>query len=420
MFPLQLRNICTDIRLLTIFILGVFSGFPYGVLYIVLPLWLTEHDISLTVIGLFTFARIPYSIKYIWAPLIDFVSVPFLNKFWGQRRVWMIISNVLIAVLLLNFPFFNPKYDINIILCLAILLCLFATFFDISYDAYRIEILDNNTQPLGAATSVFGYRVGIAALGAFSIAFNEYNTWQCTYWFVASWFIMAAIFNICLIKNVEHFKGPKISKKERDIIVKKNLLVLIPFKEFFNRELSIKIFMMVMLYKLGEAMLCSMLLPFYLEIGFSKTEIATITKILGFFAAMIGGYIGGWIMMKKGYFQALLICGIGQMLSNLSFITLTYTGPKILYLMTVIIIENVTGGMGTAALVGYLGYLCHRKYTATQYAFFSAVASLANNTITGASGFIVDLFDWNLFFIFTTLISLPALILIYRTKSHIQ
>ena len=408
---LKFNEICqifTTKDLFFVFVLGIVSGLPYGVFYHALSAWLIESHISLAFLGLFTFARTPYSFKFLWAPLVDHLKIPILTKLLGRRRSWMLLMNLMITLTLYFIYFSTPETSPKVTLAFACVMGLCAATYDIAYDVFRIESLGEKTQAIGVATSVLGYRIGVLVAGTITLYIADQSSWAGGFVYLSGLFIVGALF--ILLAKEPSAPIEKIDKFFSFESLEKT--VVNPFREFILRDKSMVILSAVILYKLGESMLSSMAMPFYLHTGFSKTEIATISKVIGFGATLTGAYIGGIVMLQYENLRSLLICGTLQMLSNFMFIWQNYMGYDVQALTCTIIIENLTGGMGTVALVGYLSNLCDKRYTATQYALLSALAALCNNTLTASSGVLVESLGWNQFFILTVVISLPSLFII--------
>ena len=280
-----------------------------------------------------------------------------------------------------------------------------AATFDIAYEAYRIEILENRSHAIGIATSVFGYRVGLLITGAGSLYLASIYGWNVS--FCCTTILLSIGIVLALI-------GPAPQK----ILNKRN--TSFSFTEFAKTSDAKLMIATIATYRVGEAMLGTMLIPFFLEIGFSKSEIATYAKLFSVVATVIGAYLGGMVVKKYGHKKALFICGVPQMLSNLSFIALNHLDHNIGYLTCAVVIEDLTAGMGTTAIVSYLCYLCNYSNTATQFATLSAIAAAANNSIPFMSGKIAEIYGWDSFFLLSTIIALPGVLLSYKLQRDIK
>jgi PAT family beta-lactamase induction signal transducer AmpG len=411
-----LKNIFTDSRLFTILILSMVSGMPMAFFSTMLSAWFKDLGMAVTVIGLFSITKSPYSFKYAWAPVVDHFKLPVLFNTLGRRRSWMLLANIIVVASLLAIGSSNPVENIQLTVVLTCVFGFFAATYDIAFDAFRIESLEENMQAMGVSTTILGYKLGMLSISVGSLLISEQFSWNSTFLYAGTLLSVGTII-ILLSKEpksiITNFKGINVDMFNKTIVE--------PFSEFYKRDYAIVILSAVTLYKLGEAMLSSMTMPFYMETGFTKTEIAKISKIYGVIATLVGVYIGAAISARVGNLKSLMICGTTQMLSNLMFVWQNHMGADISALMVTLTIENVTGGMGGAALMGYMSALCNRKFTATHYALLSSFASFANNTLAASSGYWVRGLGWDMFFIFTTIISLPALLIIkYLDKKMSQ
>ncbi|WPY00664.1 Putative AmpG family muropeptide MFS transporter [Candidatus Trichorickettsia mobilis] len=409
-----LFKIFGDYRLFEIFILGIISGMPLAIIGTMIVTWLTESDVTLEIITTFAIARLPYSLKPLWSPIIDYCSIPFLSKF-GRRASWMICCSSLIACILYSMSILSPNADLSLLYILTICLGTLSATFDISFDAFRIEKLEQQMQGVGAACAVFGYRIGLLITGGGALYLAHINdSWPNTLLLVAGIFVLSTIFIFFIDEAQSNFKVDiDISWRNLQILITK------PFMDFLSREGAIAILLVVIFFKLGDAMLGVVSMPFYLELGFSKQQIAVAVKIYGFIATILGTYAGGLVIYKIGYFRGLIISGIIQSITHLAFVWLNHQGTDFSALFIAISIENFAGGMGSSALVAYLSILCNKKYSATQYALFSSAASLFNNTVTIYGGTLVRQLGWDYYFIFTIILAIPAiLLLVYLQKKY--
>ena len=402
------KHIFLDRKFFFLFWLAIISGMPFSVLFTALSTWMTEAGVALASIGLFAAAKTPYAFKYWWSPLVDNVRLPILHKLLGRRRSWMVFINLLLVSTIFMIGKTNPVEDIWGTFYLAFAFCVCAATFDIAWDAFRIESLPEDMQALGSAIAVSGYRVGMLVSGAGSMYLATYYGWENTFAILALLFSTGTL--VALLMSEPDISLGSDTRILSWKMIKKS--VLEPFLEFFSRNDAILILSILVLYKTGEAFLGVMLNPFYIKLGFTKIEIASVVKVYGLAATFFGVYLGGFLMIKYSNLRTLLICGVGQMLSNLIFVWQNYMGADLTALTISITIENITGGMGTAALVGYMSNLCNKKYTGTHYAFLSAFAAFMTSTFASSSGKLAEMMGWDMFFIFTAVISLPALLLI--------
>lgn len=411
---LTLFKIITNYQLFEIFVLGIISGIPLAIIVTTIVAWLKESGITIEVITTFAVARLAYSLKPLWSPIVDYCSIPGLNRF-GRRKSWMIFCSLLISFVLYALSNTSPNSTLSTLYVLTICLGIFSATFDISFDAFRIERLEQNTQGLGAACAVFGYRIGLllAGGGALYLA-HIIDSWAQTFLYMSGIFIISVVF-IFFINEQQYDTKSSIDISLRNL----RILVIKPFIDFLNREGSVPVLLAVIFFKLGDAMLGVVSIPFYLELGYSKEQIAIAVKIYGFAATILGTYAGGFIIYKIGYFRGLIVSGIVQSITHLTFVWLNHQNADFQALFTAISIENFAAGMGAAALVAYVSILCNKKYAATQYAMLSSAASLFNNTVTIYGGTLVHQIGWDYFFILTIILAIPGiLLLVYLQKRY--
>jgi PAT family beta-lactamase induction signal transducer AmpG len=406
----NLIHILTDYKQLQIFILGAFSGMPLFIIYSTIAAWLKDADIDIAIITSFAATRIFYSLKFLWSPLIDQVRVPFIWHI-GHRKSWMCLMFVMILSIIFCYSLLDPAKSIGYIYLLTILLGFFSATLDIVIDAFRIDIIEKDRLSVAAANAVLGYRIGgmVASAGAFYIA-ADYG-WRYAFSVISFLYIVGILFIFTL-------KEPKIERKNFSFFNLKSwkIATIEPFVDFFKRDYSFIILSAVIFYKLGDAMLGVVAMPFYKELGFTLKEIAGIIKIFGLAATITGSYIGGLIMYRYGNIKGLIFCGVAQSITNLAFIWLNHKGHDTNALIIAITIENVASGMGDAALVGYLSYLCNKQFSATQYALLSSASGLCSHSIVGFGGSLVKVIGWDYYFLMTVLLALPGIILFLYLK----
>lgn len=404
-----ISKIFKDYRLLEISILGIISGMPLAIVFSTLSAWLKESGVDIAIITTFAIARLSYSLKVFWAPVVDYVKIPILKKL-GDRKSWLVLCSGLISLTLFAMSTVNPVESLTILYFLTISLGFFSATFDIAVDAFRVDRFEEATQSLASASAVLGYRIGMLITGAGALYFSEVTgDWSLTFVAMSAIFAIAIVFII--IVHEKKVTREKISDFSFISIIN---LVLKPFKEFFTRKYAITILLAIIFFKLGDAMLGVVAMPFYLELGYSKGQIALITKFYGLFATLAGSFAGGMVVYKLGSFRGLIITGIVQSLTHIAFIWLNHQSAADEALLIAITIENFAAAMGATALVGYISNLCNKKYSASQYALLSSSASLCNNTLTIYGGSLVKILGWDNFFILTIVLALPGLaILLY-------
>ncbi len=400
-------------EMLSIASLGYGSGVPFSLIFITYTFQLAEKGINLRDIGLFGLAGLPFAVKFLWSPLVDGFKIPILHDLLGQRRSWLVISQVLLIVLICKLGFVDPKKDMMLVVYYAIIISFVSATYDIAYDAIRVELVSSDKQGAAAGTSILGYRIGMLMSGGVALILAEIYSWQ------TSFLIMGASIGLSLIATLftKEPSKPEIENLEQGVKWVKNFIIE-PFRTFIKEHKKwLLIIVFAVLYKIGDALLSKMLNPFYQQMGFTKIEVAEITKFFGFLMTIIGGIVGGWAVYKFGIMKTLLWFGIAQALSNLSYVWLATAGHNVGVLTIVIILENITGAMGTSAFVAYLSSLCNLRFTATQYALLTSCASLGRWVTNAPSGYLVDVenglgLSWEWYFIITVIISIPGIILI--------
>ena len=404
---LKSLQIYTDKRMFVMLLLGFVSGLPFLLISSTLSLWLKDIGVSLAAIGLFSLVKAPYSFKWLLSPIIDQYSLPFFSKL-GRRRGWAAFLQILLMLSLIYMAFTDPKISPLMFTIFVIMVALFSASQDIVLDAYRIESFKSKEQGAGVAVFVLGYRFGLLFSGAGALFLASVMAWSYVYLIMAAGVLIGFI--TILLSN-----EPKNNKAAKPYTLRATIVnaIIKPFSDFMKRDKWLLILLFIFFYRMSDAYVAPMAYPFFDDIGFSKIQIASIIKIAGIIATILGTLIGGVIVNRIGLAKALFLCGILQGLSNLVYVGQVYAGNNSSILMINIFIENISGGMGTAAFVAYLSSLCNKKYTATQYALLSSFMGAARDLFAATSGFVAHILSWQTFFIITTLMSLPGLIILY-------
>ena len=399
-------------RLIIIFLMGFASGLPLLLSGATLSIWLTEAGVTLTAIGLFALAGTPYNLKFVWAPLIDRVPLPLLSRRLGRRRAWMVVIQLGLMASIAGLGFSRPETEPFVTAALALAVAFFSASQDIVIDAYRIEILDDDQQGAGAAMTQAGYRLGLIAAGAGALFLAEAVDWSLVYMAMAGLVLVG--FAVALRAPAPALDD-SLNETSSSLSERMKTAVIEPFHEFFTRNTAATAFTIlafILLYKLGDAFAGVMANPFYIKIGFTKAEIATVSKIFGVFATLAGVFIGGMAVKRYGVLPSLLVFGVFQMFSNLMFAAQAAIGPDVSFLYLTIGIENLSGGMGSSAFVAYLSLLCNTAYTGTQFALFTSFMAFGRTWLASMSGWLADQTDWVTFFVISTGVALPGLILL--------
>jgi PAT family beta-lactamase induction signal transducer AmpG len=408
--------------------LGFSGGLPLLLVYSTLSAWLHEEGVSLTLIGLFSWASAAYALKFLWSPLIDHLPVPVLSRALGRRRAWLIVSQVACAGAMLGLGGTDPSADLTATALWAVVLAFASATQDIVIDAHRVESLDERAQGAGAANYVLGYRIGMLAAGAGALFVAEYAGW------FAAYAVMAGLMGVGVASALilpEPEARPSAEQRAHDTKVVAYVesiahlpaavaapmkriyeAVICPFADFTTRKHWLAVLLFVALYKYGEALLGVMANPFYLDIGFSKDEIAAISKLYGFAMTIVGGLIGGVMVARLGIMKALLIAGLFQCVANLAFTAQALIGHSVPALAVTISIENLTAAMATSAFVAYIASLCSATYTATQFALLTSLMNAARIFFASGGGWLAERLDWAWYFFATTLAAVPGLVIL--------
>ncbi|HPU30826.1 MAG TPA: MFS transporter [Syntrophorhabdaceae bacterium] len=393
-------------RIFTMLLLGFSSGLPLPLTSGTLQAWLTVAGIDLKTIGLFSLVSIPYTVKFLWSPVMDRFVPPWL----GRRRGWILPIQIVLMVFIFIMGSISPENAPFLLAVLAFSVAFISASQDIVIDAYRTDVLTEKERGIGAATFITGYRIAMLIAGAVALILSESLGWQITYWLMA--ILMAiGVLGIILGKEPDSQITPPKTIEEA---------VWGPLKDIFNRKNALLILFFIILYKLGDAYAGALTTAFLIRgVNFSPTEVGTINKGMGLVATIVGAMFGGTLMIKMGLYRSLMFFGILQMISNLSFMLLALTGKSYLIMIFSIAFENITGGMGSAAFLAFVMAICNKQYSATQYALLSSLAALGRVFISPTSGYIVAKTGWPVFFLFTTITALPGLILLWNLKNII-
>ncbi|HIF03283.1 MAG TPA: MFS transporter [Nitrospinaceae bacterium] len=393
-------------RVLTVAFLGFASGLPLALTGGTLQAWMAVEGVDLKTIGIFSLVGLPYALKFFWAPLLDRYALPFL----GRRRGWILGTQFVLIGLIILLGLTSPKDTPWLVASIALLLTFTSATQDVVFDAYRTDVLRVKERGLGAAVSVTGYRIAMLVSGALALVLAGPLGWRLTYLLMAG-LMMVGVMATFFGPEPEVVSRPPQSLKEA---------ISGPLTEFFERPASWAFLALIILYKIGDAFAGSLTTAFLIRgPGFSIAEVGTINKGLGLLATIFGALYGGVMLARLGLYRSLMIFGILQAVSNLSFMVLAYAGKVYSIMVTAVAFENLAGGMGTAAFVAFLMALCDHRYTATQFALFSALASLGRIFVGPPSGYLSHEVGWVIFFFITFLAALPGLILLYKMRQNV-
>ena len=392
---------------LVIFFLGISSGIPITLILSTLKALLVDKGFDLQIIGFLSLVSLPYSLKIFVAPIVDSMAVPYFTKKLGNRRSWIFSTQILLAILIFLLGIFGEIASLKGIALLSFLVACVSATQDIVIDGYRIELIKKEEQALASGYYIYGYRIGMLISGSLALALSDKIRWDLVY-LAMSGFMLLCIFPTLFAKETRVNWHPRQYHFKIWFIK----FIIRPLRNFSSRKNWISILFFIVLFKLADAFVGNLTLPFLLEIGYSKTEIATILKTFGLFAILVGIYFGGIISKKIGIHKALWLATILQALSNFSFIYLVVTEKSISSLYAIVFIENFCGGIGDVIFVGYLSSICNLKFSSTQYALFSSISSIARSVLSSSSGFYASYFGWINFFIFSGLLAIPAIALL--------
>lgn len=417
-------SVYTQPEVLGMIFLGFSAGLPFILVSSTLSAWLADEQVSLAVIGYFSLVGVAYSIKVFWAPVIDRLPLPVLTQVFGKRRSWMLLSQAGIAAGLWGMSLLPVDSHLEQLAWLSVWVAFCSATQDIVIDAYRIEVVAVKFQGAMAATYVFGYRLALLVAGAGALYIAEFVNWQIAYQVMAA-LMLVGIFSTLLIYEPKHGVNQTAQvveqSLEHSLHVETNAVllrwfldaVISPFVEFFRRNgrRGLLILALIALYKMSDIAMGVMANPFYLDLGFSKKQIADVTKVFGFFMTIFGTSLGGVFVLRYGIMRPLLFGAIIVALTNFLFAVLAVVEPNLYLLAGVVSADNLSGGIASAVFIAYLSSLTNTAYTATQYALFSSLMTLPAKLIGGFSGEIVSGYGYDGFFIYAALIGIPAIIL---------
>lgn len=394
----------------SVLLFGFSCGIPLALVKSTLQAWMAAEKVDITTIGLFSLVSFPYSWKFIWAPFLD----RYFPKALGRRRSWMLIFQVLLVFGIAAMAFIQPAQSPLVMAAIATTVAFFSASQDIVVDAFRTEALTRDEYGAGSGVYVMGYRIAMLTSGALALFMADHMSWQTVY------LVMAATMGVGILGTLtaKEPEGAKPPKSLKDAVV-------LPLLEFVARPGAFEVLAFITLYKLDVAMAMALNTAFVLEIGFSKTDIAAVTKGFGLVATIVGTLVGGALMPKLGMRKSLWIFGILQGITSLLFCWLeivVHQGGMNLgglisnYSALVISIagENLTGGMGTAVYAAFFMSLCNKNYTATQYALLTSLMAFTRDVMTAPSGYLQKAVGWQNYFVISALLMIPGLLLLLR------
>jgi len=397
------REILLNRKMVTCIFLGFTSGLPLYVLIQLVPAWLRSHEVDLATIGLFALVGLPYTWKFLWSPVMDRFKLPFL----GRRRGWALITQFGLIFSIAALGQFDPSASLRAIVVTVFIISFFGASQDIVIDAYRRELLADDELGTGTSFFVNAYRLSSLVPGSLALILSDILPWSTVYW-VTALFMLVGILTTFIIKEVSDDSLAPASLKEA---------VIEPFVEFFSRggiKAGLAILAFMFLYKLGDNMATALATPFYLDMGFSRTEIGSIAKIAALWASITGGILGGVIMLKMSINRALWMFGFVQMFTIVGYVWLSTVGHDATVLFIVVSGEYLGVGLGAIALTAYMARETSKSFTATQFALFSSFIAVPRIFANASTGFIIEAVGYTQFFIICTLVAIPGMLLLFK------
>jgi PAT family beta-lactamase induction signal transducer AmpG len=387
-------------KMLIILVMGFASGLPLALTGSVLQAWMKTENIDISTIGLFSLVALPYSLKFIWSPLMDRYIPPML----GRRRGWILISQIGLLITIAALGFCDPKLTPEYVAFFAVCVAFFSASQDIAIDAYRIEVLEESELGAGASLNIMGYRIAMVVSGSLTLILSDHIPMSSVYLIMSACMLVGVVASLFgpEPKNVE--ASPKTLAEA----------VYKPFSEFFTRVGAVEMLIFILIYKLDVAFAMALTTPFMMDLGFTKSDIGYVLKGAGIFATIGGTLLGGAVLSKWGIKKSLWLFGIIQGLSGFSFFLLARLGHNYPMMITAVCVENVCSGLATAAFTAFMMNLCDKRFTATQYALLTSFMAITRTFVQTPSGFIMKSVGWEMYFIISILMAIPGLLLLTR------
>ncbi|RMH32804.1 MAG: MFS transporter [Nitrospirae bacterium] len=395
-------------KMLILLMTGFSSGLPLLLTGSTLKYWMREEGLDLSTIGFFGLVGLPYTLKFLWAPIMDRVIPPFL----GRRRGWMIQTQVALLLAIVAVAFTHPAQHLVSVAVLCLLITFFSASQDIVLDAYRREALREEELGIGSSVFIYGYRLGMLTAGAFALFLADQASisWNLVYVIMGALMVIGLAATWMAPEPQLEVPPPRTLKEA----------VVGPFVEFFERPGAFLILAFILFYKIGDSMASEMLSPFMVDLGVSKTEYAVIVKMFGMAALIGGGLIGGAAIYRLGILKSLWVFGLLQMISTAGFVLLAILGNDMLVLTSVIAFETFASGLGQTAYVAFMASLTNKRFTATQYALLTSLMGVPRVMAGSVTGILAEWLGWSAFYAFCTLMALPGLLLLLRLSTNEQ
>ncbi len=397
------RDILVNRKMVTCVFLGFTSGMPLYVLIQLVPAWLRSSDVDLATIGLFSLVALPYTWKFVWSPLMDRYRLPFL----GRRRGWALLTQAGLLFAIGALGQFDPSTSLKAIAAMVFIVSFFGASQDIVIDAYRRELLADDELGTGNSFFINAYRLSSLVPGSLALILSDHLSWPAVYWVTAGFMSVGMVTTLVIREVSDDALAPATLRQA----------VVEPFIEFFQRggvRAGLAMLAFMFLYKLGDNMATALATPFYLDMGFSRTEIGSIAKVAALWSVIAGGILGGVLMLKLNINRALWVFGFVQMVTILGFVWLSTAGHNPLGLFFVVSGEYLGVGLGTIALTAYMARETSKAFTATQFALFSSFIAVPRTFANASTGFIIEAIGYTHFFLVCTLVAIPGLLLLLK------
>lgn len=398
---MSLLQVFQSRKILALLFLGFASGLPLFLTSRTLQAWMTVAGVDLGSIGLFSLVALPYSLKFLWSPLLDRFVPPFL----GRRRGWLVVTQVVLVLAIAAMSFQDPSKNLQLLAINALFIAFFSASQDIAFDAYRVDVLEEREMGAGAAVTVLGYRIALLVTGSLALILADRMPWNLVYLYLAGLMLLSIGFTLWAPEPERRVQPP-------DTLLQ---AVKLPFLEFFQRSGWLKgalILLFIVLYKFGDGLVNNMATPFLLQMGFSQTAIGAVQGFMGLLATIVGALTGGAVLSRIGINRSLWIFGGLQALSNLAYLALAQAGPNNTLMVLAINIENFCAGLGTAAFVAFLMSCCNPRFSATQFALLSSLMAVSRDILVAPAGKIAESVGWAPFFLLSLAAALPGLLLL--------
>ncbi len=402
-------------NVLVILLLGFSSGLPFPLVYSTLSAWLSEAGLQLSTVSTFAWLGFAYSFKFVWAPIVDSLRIPGLTGLLGRRRAWMLLAQVSIGASLMFLAVMDPTENIGAFAAVALAVAFSSATQDIVIDAYRIESAASRMQGVLAAAYQYGYRIAMLASMAGALALAEYASWSTTYMAMAGCMLIGVITTLVCREPAEQLRQTLYAGKT--VLQKSSLwfhsAVATPFLDFVKRfgRFAIVLLLFISLYRISDYVLGILANPFYLEIGYTKIQIAAIAKVYGTWITLLGVAVGAWAVLKLGVARCLFTATLLIASTNLFFAAMVIVGPEPWMLAITITADNLAGGFSGTVLIAYLSSLTNLSFTATQYALLSSIMSMLGKFTAGYSGNVQESIGWLGFFLYAAALGVPAIVL---------